>query len=900
MAEAQPAAKAFVPREVPTAFNPLIEDVSNGEIILKSGAITRPVFVREGVTFSGPKDGPRPQISLAWLTVSSRGRGQVVFKNIDFKCKLQVTAHSTIVAENCSFEVISDNCETAIEIFSESSATLKNCTLRHGTKTVLAFRDRSSGWIEGCTFEDNKDACVFLLGESCATIKNCRFGAVERWGVYAYRKSLCLIEDCEFGPNHGKGVYVLSDSAVRATKCTFKDCAAGGVLAADNSMISLEECHFEGNGSSCVHCVKNSDARLSECTFRDGRGNGIDFDYATGWLHKCTFENFKSPAIGIYGCQSNPVIWDCDVIAVSGIAIAVRDAAVPVIDNVRIRQSRGAQPVFSISDFASPIVTKCSVQRCDGCVFSVYNKASPELIGNNIEPPEKGETICLFTGGDPTFMGNTFVGHDCVIRDLSGRALPKDQFVGNVFAVDEKAKRYQIKLTERNECEITEKIVEVVDDSFDYPKDPWKDIDEGSVVMPSPAPLGEAPSRGKSGLLSRDSSAENALQSQRPEGQLDGRFVSGPGGMACVANPSREIGDRGGGGGPVVWGGGSLLRRENPPTSLAGPAGFSFGLGRMVSIANPSREESGCGVDRLSRELSRGGGLLRPDNPPPSAAPPDQPLASLPMRRTSGLSRTPSVANPGRDPSFAAELSRSDAAPQRQDDLHFVVDSDNPLFSSSPSQVTRMTCATSNPTRGDSGRRVAGNGTETAAGVKQDPYLLATGELFAKTKPFRLPQIRPPPGMKEKQKHLDVEGQWAVDLSDGWEQPQEVPCFYCHRRPAACYLAPCGHRVICAECREEFKNQAPEAKRHWRCPLCCVPVKEAVQSYEEEWCVICLSAKPDTIFLTCGHQCTCYSCALRVWWEKRQCPICQARFISYRQVFPLENEAESLDGKELS
>jgi hypothetical protein len=101
--------------------------------------------------------------------------------------------------------------------------------------------------------------------------------------------------------------------------------------------------------------------------------------------------------------------------------------------------------------------------------------------------------------------------------------------------------------------------------------------------------------------------------------------------------------------------------------------------------------------------------------------------------------------------------------------------------------------------------------------------------------------------------------------------------------------SPCGHLVLCNGCARAA-SEAKAAGAPLLCPLCHTPIQGVTVVYPSETCCICLDAAADTVILPCGHLSTCYGCAPQLWKEKRQCPMCQGRIVSFRRQFPIYSD----------
>jgi hypothetical protein len=186
-------------------------------------------------------------------------------------------------------------------------------------------------------------------------------------------------------------------------------------------------------------------------------------------------------------------------------------------------------------------------------------------------------------------------------------------------------------------------------------------------------------------------------------------------------------------------------------------------------------------------------------------------------------------------------------------------------------------------------------------GASAFPMLMFAG-LDVEAPPFKPPATRP-------QRPIDVGDLFSTVIQKmPWEGGKPVclfpvvdpvtgatrPC----SKPATRLCSPCGHFVLCTDCaasaaEHKAARQAPDA-----CPVCQTPIQASAERFVEETCCICLSAPPDTVILACGHQAVCYACSTRMWLEKRQCPMCQSRIISFRHQFPIIAEGPVRDGDE--
>ena len=1011
------------PKGLAAAFAPLFVraklvqkgNMKKTKVWLRSGEISKPVFLRESFKFIGEEeDGKRPTIKLKWLTISAGTRGDITFKNLDVYCKTQVTARSTICANNCTFRKFDQTCESAIEIYSSSTGSFTKSVFYDGTKAAVAVRDRSMAKFKECKFpqceQGERDTAVLALDSSHVEMWSCKLESSGRWTVYLYRKSTGIFVDCTFQNQlKSKALFLYMGCKAIVHTCQFLNCQNGGIMSVDNGLVWVQDSTFKNTKNSCIHAMKNSDMRVFQCEFEDCECNGVHYEFSTGFCYDSRFNSLGYPAIAVYGTSANPVIYKCEIYDAQGIAVVVRDAASPVFEEVTVQNS--GLHAFSISDFARPVIHKCEISESTNCTFSIFNGATPVIVGNKILEPNASSqdaaknvfpTIDVFTEGNPKFRGNVFMENEPTVRVTRGGILEPENFVENVYKAGENDWNHELALGEDGQPRNTEKELGQVCMELSY------DEDESDVAYRRSLRENKLPS-GSMEASPRPSPQEGPLSGQGPVGgaNMDGdnryqRYHQSLTRTALARMPSRsdsltasDVVNRFPGQ-PM----GSNAVQSNPLSAPVGPAGQDQNCddgpptSQLCRTVQPNRDSSrdlnaaqpgfpsrtpsqrgaservdmlmqGVSDDRFSQtqcpqrrpgfgagtsgesgsSASRSDSLNRVPSGLPSRTPSESGSGQLTgserlgsLRQDLGLSddRFSETQSPQRRPGFGAGTSgESGSSASRSDSLNRVP-SGLPSRTPSESGSSRLTLTSvgMSETLGREAGRANEGLQRTTATIGRPPSSLLTrtsGQAdvrvvqgpeepskpaaptvqseVAQTKPDtrndRPPEFRPEEAQNEpvvsirgppeecpcKQKCIDV-AQLFEDKLKKWTDPEKtVSCMYCKERPATGFLSPCGHRVICSKCAEEKKSRqrTEEPNSEEKCKLCQVPIKDVAKRYCEERCVICLEAKCDTIMLPCGHQCVCFEDATKCWLEKKQCPVCQARVVSFRHVFALND-----------
>jgi hypothetical protein len=114
----------------------------------------------------------------------------------------------------------------------------------------------------------------------------------------------------------------------------------------------------------------------------------------------------------------------------------------------------------------------------------------------------------------------------------------------------------------------------------------------------------------------------------------------------------------------------------------------------------------------------------------------------------------------------------------------------------------------------------------------------------------------------------------------------KVKCYQCGKKSADQVCFPCGHEVVCEDCRHTVEGSPGQ------CPLCLANVYGCHGALVSESCVICRGCDADTMFWPCGHQCVCFEDAVGVTEKTGKCPVCGKGILHYRHVFGVPEKEE--------
>lgn len=691
-------------------------------------SIAEAIFLRSDALFRSFPN-PLTKLSLTWLTIS---QCKITFEKVTFNCKIQVTAGGTIRARKCRFTPIAigqnDKCECAVEIFASSYGEFTDCFFGDSTKTAIAIRDRSDSKFTKCTFQDNLNTSILVLDHSTIKVEECTFesnplSCTSRFSIYLYRSSQAEILNSHFLAQIGKGLFMLSNSKAKVENCTFSGCKGGAISVAEGSFAYVSASSFTQIGCSSIHAMKSSTAHVNACNFTNCQGNGVNFEYSSGYVLGSTFSGFDFPAIACFGSASMPIICNVQIEKCKTIAIVSRDCATPIFHLVRITdvESHG----FSISDFSKCIISECFLKGIKGVPFCAFNGAAPTIQKTSIDQilDPKNRLFELFTCAELSFSNNEIKSTTQDIKIDIHNYGSIAEFESNILicdVVDQKAN-----LTWEQKFALA--------------------IQDDQLIV---------------------SEVIKHSQSESPQ-------------PAITSQPLPDDNDDPGL--PHV----SFIPESAKPTN---------------------RSDSFCPPKSLQPHFSEKPRLL------------PQSVRQRPIRT---IQRPAGGFTPLEFPPVPSEIT----------DLKSKFEVRQVTFQTLEDELDRF-----------------------------QPVIKTSGEGDAA----------------------------ALGMHNCG------PCLHCNEKIANYVCSPCGHKVLCRQCAANLSPSEASQSNSGRskCPLCTTPIQRCCEEFVEDTCVICLDHTCNTIILPCGHRCICYNCATSLWAEKKQCPLCQARVLSFRYQFPIYSQED--------
>jgi hypothetical protein len=713
-----------------------------------------------------------------------------------------------------------------------------------------------------CLFEciDNRCECaVEVFAGSKAEFEGCSFRKNNKAALVVRDRSQALVTNCSFSRSENTSILVLDSSIVTIKNCTFKNAARFSVYLYRSSKGLIERSRFLAQEGKGLFMLKDAVCYLQDCEFRDCNGGAISVaDGSAVTAIRTTFNNIKSSCIhGMKNCsvevdrcifdtcQGNGVnfefskgfVTNCSFRRFSFPAIAVfGPTANPVITDCRVRDCSSIGVVAR--DASTPVFRRLILDNIGSHGLSLSDYSKPYIEDCLLMRIAK-HPYAIFNGSRPVLVRNVVEIDDDPVWAVQTLARPT--IAGEILVPDEEkfhgpGVRYLVAhhggLDDAHfrhnvflKDGAARGLVFIVDD----PASNFgfgADVDNPFALIDAPEDLGQWDDAGH--WYRRDSGAlEMTLLSEAPPEAAPVEVVA----QEAVAEEPVPRGTLPADSSRVV-GPGVILgqlpsgrRAEQTPLVLSTTAAEQRARERRTEdAAAPRARPRGQPRRRIWR--TRGielRRLLEGQQPRTAAAPLSM---SVDPRRDGGLGHQPPPAQGSARPAPVAQPG---------------------YFARSPG--SSMGCVAVIP------------------GPRLD-----------------LPAYPMP--REKHQKEADIAELFRTEIGPESNPPRIVSanCMLCGRAQAKRVYSPCGHLVSCVDCAGRITDGPAEEKF---CAVCQTPVQQCTEAYSADVCVICMDFPCDTIILPCGHQCSCYPDASRMWTEKRQCPMCQQRIVSFRHQFPI-------------
>jgi hypothetical protein len=402
-------------------------------LLLKRGSwtIAESIAVRnERVTISGSLSQRLSQLCLSSLTFVNT---DILFRNVHLKASIRVIHKARFTCENCTLEPFDEGTEITVDVSGGARVIMTGCQFVNNNKFSIVFQEHTQGTFESCNFQAPQHSSVLAAGDSAVVIRNSQFANAPVFAIYLFSGSKGIVEDCVFGPQAGKAIFVYKNCVCGVTGCRFERMYDAGVSLSDHSRLYMSDCEFIEMKGSAVHGTKGCVMEIENCRVRECAGNGVNFEFSSGFVKNCEFRNLSFPAIAVFGPPSTPVIYNCEIVDCAGMGIVARDGCSPTFSALRLRGIR--LNGFSVSDYSRPIIRDCVLASVGREPFAVFNGARPKIVRNRIETTSQ-YAFCLMTGGSPEFRNNDFVGSGDFRLGQGSPPLRDWQFKGNRLLQD--------------------------------------------------------------------------------------------------------------------------------------------------------------------------------------------------------------------------------------------------------------------------------------------------------------------------------------------------------------------------------------------------------------------------------------------------------------------------------
>ena len=305
---------------------------------------------------------------IEWITISNT---KIIIDHIYSICKFQLTARSQLELESSILIPLDlTKTESAIEIFVNSKATIKNCYFTEATRTALIVRDYSTAIFEHCIFEGNKIS-TFIMNGSYAKFVDCKFKNDKNISVFVTKESQCELENCEFIDLEGKAIFVKDSSVVKIKDTNFTNCKKGAATIAEKSKLMINNITIKGSKNTALRAINNSVINAVGVNTYDTEGNAVNIENSTGYFINCNFNKTIHPTIAVLGHKSNPIFHNCNLIEnMNTFGVICKNGCRPLFNNCTFDNC--TTNCFSISDFARPHIQNCSFKGIDKYFMNIF------------------------------------------------------------------------------------------------------------------------------------------------------------------------------------------------------------------------------------------------------------------------------------------------------------------------------------------------------------------------------------------------------------------------------------------------------------------------------------------------------------------------------------------------
>lgn len=302
---------------IKTIEKALTKAAHDDEITLSPATFKENISITKNVSIFGQN---KEETIIEGMIIVPKGIN-VRFQHIQFRPSSHFQIEGEVIFESCDFQGVNTN---AIFSVTNGQLSLKNCFIQDASDIGLAAFNKSSIYVENCTFENNGKTHL-LIEDSSLTIENSVLSNANH-AIWLKEEASCISKHNQFH-NHKGTQCIVQNAQFDDLGSKLNNSAGNGIYASKNAQLKLHNTSIKNHQLPQIW-LQGSHLLAKHIMVSNGNECGLMIsEHSIAELSGCIIDNHKMSNVQIIN-ESRASFEACQIHKCEGIGLQVKGKSI--------------------------------------------------------------------------------------------------------------------------------------------------------------------------------------------------------------------------------------------------------------------------------------------------------------------------------------------------------------------------------------------------------------------------------------------------------------------------------------------------------------------------------------------------------------------------------------------